>query len=159
GRAVGVDASAAMVAEARKRSEGTGLAVEFAVGDAHRLDFPDGSFDACRTERTLHYVAEPARAVAELVRVTTPGGHALAWEPAHDPLAIPPGDKAATRRIAQAFADSIPNGWMGRQLLALFLDAGLADVASVPEVFLVTELELVRPLLLDAHLEKIKQTG
>ena len=159
GRAVGVDASAAMIAEARKRSEGTDLSVEFAVGDAHRLDFADGSFDASRTERTLHYLADPARAVAELVRVTKPGGHVLALEPDHETFVICPGDKATTRRIAQAFADSIPNGWIGRQLLALFLDAGLTEVTAMPEVLLFTELELVRPLLLDAHLEKVKQTG
>ncbi len=159
GRAVGIDASEAMIAEARKRSEGTGLPVDFAVGDAHRLDLPNGSFDACRTERTLHYVAEPARAVAELARVTRPGGHVVAAEPDHETIVIYPGDKATTRRIAQTYADSIPNGWIGRQLLALFLDAGLVEVVPMPEVLLVTELELVRQLLLDAHLEKVKQTG
>src|SRR5262245_12847280 len=45
GRVVGIDVSAAMITEARKRSEGTDLPVAFAVGDAHHLDFPDGSFD------------------------------------------------------------------------------------------------------------------
>jgi ubiquinone/menaquinone biosynthesis C-methylase UbiE len=71
---VGIDASEAMIAEAWKRSKDTGLAVEFVVGDAHRLDLPDGSFDASRAERTLQHVAEPARAVADLARVTRPGG-------------------------------------------------------------------------------------
>jgi SAM-dependent methyltransferase len=159
GRAVGIDASEAMIAEARKRSEDTGLPVEFVVGDAHRLDLPDASFDACRTERTLDYVAEPARAVAELARVTRPGGHVVAAEPDLETMVIYPGDKATTRRITQTYADSFPNCWIGRQLLALFLDAGLLEVVPVPEVWLVTELELVRQLLLDAHLEKVKQTG
>jgi ubiquinone/menaquinone biosynthesis C-methylase UbiE len=159
GRAVGVDVSESMVTEARQRSEGTGLSVEFAVGDAHGLDFPAGSFDACRTERTLHYVADPARAVGEMVRVVKPGGRVVALEPDHETMVFYPGDKATTRTIAKAFADSIPNGWIGRQLLALFLDAGLVEVAALPHAILMTELELVRQLLLDAHLEKVKQTG
>jgi ubiquinone/menaquinone biosynthesis C-methylase UbiE len=159
GRAVGIDGSEAMITEARKRNEGTGLPVDFAVGDAHCLDLPDGSFDGCRTERTLHHLAEPARAVAELARVTRPGGHIVATEADHETMVIYPGDKATTRRIVQTYVDSIPNGWIGRQLLALFLDAGLVDVVPVPEVWLVRELELVRQLLLDAHLEKVKQTG
>jgi ubiquinone/menaquinone biosynthesis C-methylase UbiE len=159
GRVVGIDVSAAMITEARKRSEGTDLPVEFAVGDAHHLDFPDGSFDACRTERTLHYVAEPARAVAELVRVTRPGGHVVALEPDHETLVISPGEKATTRRIVQAFADNIPNGWIGRQLLGLFLAAGLVEVVPVPDVILNTQLEVFRQLILDAHLETVKQTG
>ncbi len=121
GRAVGIDASEAMIAEARKRSEDTGLPVEFAVGDAHRLGLPDGSFDACRTERTLHHVAEPARAVAELARVTRPGGHVVAVEADHETVVIYPGDKATTRRIAQTYADSIPNGWIdGRHLVEFY---------------------------------------
>lgn len=159
GRAVGIDASEAMIAEARKRSEGTGLPVEFAVCDAHRLDFPDGSFAACRTERTLIHVAEPAQAVAELARVTKPGGYVVAAEAEPETMVIYPGDKATTRRIVQTYADSIRNGWIARQLVGLFMDAGLIDVVPVPEVLLVVELELVRQFWLDAHLEQIKQTG
>jgi len=159
GRAVGVDLSEVMVAEARKRSEGAGLPVEFAVGDAHRLEFPDGTFDACRTERTLHYASDPARAVAEMVRVTKPGGHLLALEADHETMVFSPGDKATTRTIAQAWADSMPQGWIGRRLTALFIEAGLVEVATEPQVLMIPELELVRQMLLDAHLEKVKQAG
>ena len=61
GRAVGIDASEAMIAEARKRSEDTGLPVDFVVGDACCLDLPDGSFDACRRERTSSTWPSPSR--------------------------------------------------------------------------------------------------
>jgi ubiquinone/menaquinone biosynthesis C-methylase UbiE len=159
GRAVGVDLSEAMVVEARQRSAGAGLAVAFAVGDAHRLDFPDSSLDACRTERTLHVAAEPARAVAELVRVTRPGGHIVALEMDHEMSFLHPGDKATTRTFTLSFVDSVPQGWIGRQLTALFLDAGLVEVATEPQVVVSPELELVRRMILDAHLAKVKQSG
>ena len=159
GQVVGIDVSAAMVNEARKRSEGQNLPVEFAVGDALELDFPDGHFDACRIERTLQYVADPAAALAELIRVTKAGGYILALEPDHETTFVHPGDKTVTRSIINAYADAYPDGWIGRQLPAIFVDAGLVEVTVAPEATFIRELELVRQMLLDAHLDKIKQAG
>src|SRR5947208_15237438 len=48
GSALGIDISEAMLTEARRRTEGTGLAAEFRPGDATALDLPDGSFDRVR---------------------------------------------------------------------------------------------------------------
>ena len=50
---------------------------EFVEGDGTALPFPDASFDLAGTHRTLHHVAQPERVVAELARVTRPGGHVL----------------------------------------------------------------------------------
>jgi ubiquinone/menaquinone biosynthesis C-methylase UbiE len=50
---------------------------EFVEGDGAALPFPDVSFDLAGTHRTLHHVARPARVLAELARVTRPGGHVL----------------------------------------------------------------------------------
>ena len=50
---------------------------EFVEGDGAALPFPDASFDIAGTHRTLHHVAQPARVVAELARVTRSGGHVL----------------------------------------------------------------------------------
>ncbi|HEY3576929.1 MAG TPA: methyltransferase domain-containing protein [Gaiellaceae bacterium] len=50
---------------------------EFVEGDGAALPFPDASFDLAGTHRTLHHVAHPDRVVAELARVTRPGGHVL----------------------------------------------------------------------------------
>ncbi len=63
--------------------------VSFVEGDIVGLDLDSGSFDLAATLRTLHHVARPELAVAELVRVTRPGGHVLVIDqiaPA-DPLA------------------------------------------------------------------------
>lgn len=48
GRVVGIDASETMLGVARERSRASALPVEFTVGDAFALDFPDDAFDACR---------------------------------------------------------------------------------------------------------------
>jgi ubiquinone/menaquinone biosynthesis C-methylase UbiE len=50
---------------------------EFVEGDGAALPFPEASFDLAGTHRTLHHVAEPERVVAELARVTRPGGRVL----------------------------------------------------------------------------------
>ena len=50
---------------------------EFVEGDGTAIAFPDGDFDLAGTHRTLHHVARPERVVAELARVTRPGGHVL----------------------------------------------------------------------------------
>jgi ubiquinone/menaquinone biosynthesis C-methylase UbiE len=51
--------------------------VTFLEGDATRLELESGSFDLAACLRTLHHVARPELLVAELVRVTRPGGRIL----------------------------------------------------------------------------------
>lgn len=47
------------------------------VGDGERLEFPSYSFDLSGTMRTLHHTPRPELLLAELVRVTRPGGTML----------------------------------------------------------------------------------
>src|SRR5204863_202398 len=49
--------------------------VTFVEGDATNLPFETGSFDLACSRRTLHHIAHPEAAIAELARVTVPGGH------------------------------------------------------------------------------------
>jgi ubiquinone/menaquinone biosynthesis C-methylase UbiE len=51
--------------------------VTFLEGDVMALPFGLGSFDLAGSRHTLHHVSRPELAVAELVRVTRPGGHVL----------------------------------------------------------------------------------
>ena len=74
GELVGIDASESMLRVARSNARGARFQVRFSVGDACSLDEPDASFDAARSERTLQWLADPAAAVAEMVRVVRPGG-------------------------------------------------------------------------------------
>jgi SAM-dependent methyltransferase len=69
---VGVDIVPELLERARKDAPEN---VTFVEGDATNLPFEIGSFDLACTRRTLHHIAHPEPAIAELARVTVPGGH------------------------------------------------------------------------------------
>lgn len=71
---VGLDPVPELLELARRRKLPN---TEFVEGDGAALPFPDASFDLAGTHRTLHHVAQRARVVAELARVTRPGGRVL----------------------------------------------------------------------------------
>jgi ubiquinone/menaquinone biosynthesis C-methylase UbiE len=73
---VGVELQEERVERARELAAGVDN-VEFVVADAHHLPFERASFDLSGTLRTLHHVPRPELVVAELARVTRPGGHVL----------------------------------------------------------------------------------
>ena len=68
----GVDPAEDQIAFARSRS-GHGD-VEYRVGDALTLPFPDGSFDAAVMALVIAFLADRAKAIAEMRRVARPGG-------------------------------------------------------------------------------------
>jgi demethylmenaquinone methyltransferase/2-methoxy-6-polyprenyl-1,4-benzoquinol methylase len=55
----------------------------FTAGDALRLPFADGVFDAVTISFGLRNVADPAAGVAEMLRVTRPGGRLVVCEFSH----------------------------------------------------------------------------
>jgi ubiquinone/menaquinone biosynthesis C-methylase UbiE len=91
---VGVDASRALLAEARERAidGGDADALALACGDAARLPLASGVADLGVYVATVHHLRPRARRVAslnELARVLAPGGRALvsAWSTVHDRFA------------------------------------------------------------------------
>jgi demethylmenaquinone methyltransferase/2-methoxy-6-polyprenyl-1,4-benzoquinol methylase len=81
-RVVGLDQSAQMLAEGRRRVEGAGLSgrIQLVEGTADRLPFEDDSFDGLTFTYLLRYVEEPAATLRELARVVKPGGRIAALE-------------------------------------------------------------------------------
>ncbi len=73
---VALDLVPELLAEGRRRAAAHPN-VRFVEGDATRLPFAASSFDLACTLRTLHHVARPELVVAELTRVTRPGGAVL----------------------------------------------------------------------------------
>jgi SAM-dependent methyltransferase len=71
---VGVDRVPELLELARQRAPANATFVE---GDATDLEFDDGAFDLSGTLRTLHHVPRPELVLAELARVTRPGGRVL----------------------------------------------------------------------------------
>jgi demethylmenaquinone methyltransferase/2-methoxy-6-polyprenyl-1,4-benzoquinol methylase len=74
---VGLDQSESMLGRARaKVAADPALArrIELVVGEAERLPFDDGEFDALTFTYLLRYVDDPAATMRELARVVRPGG-------------------------------------------------------------------------------------
>lgn len=93
GLAVGLDASRPMLARAIE--EGVRPNLAYVRGDASALPFRDHSFDAVCCFAALHLVAQPWRALDEIVRVLAPGGRlALLTSCSRGPLPAWPVDLA-----------------------------------------------------------------
>jgi ubiquinone/menaquinone biosynthesis C-methylase UbiE len=105
---VGLDPVPELLELARQRTRRN---MEFVEGDGAALPFPDASFDLAGTHRTLHHVARPDLVVAELARVTRPGGRVLVV----DQLAPDDPDAAAVMHEFETARDPshtrlLPNG-------------------------------------------------
>ena len=75
-RVVGIDLTRAMLEEGKRRVShaGKGEAISLVVGDADRLPFEDGTFDAVCFTYLLRYVPDPGATLREIARVVRPGG-------------------------------------------------------------------------------------
>lgn len=133
GLAVGCDASPALLGVARQLAdqEGLGALVELRHGDCRALPFPDGSFDAALAATVLAHVPDAERALAEMVRVTRPGGRVGVFDFDGDSFVIAHPDRDLTRRIVTATSDhAAVNGWLARRLPGLLAGLGLVDVRA-----------------------------
>jgi demethylmenaquinone methyltransferase/2-methoxy-6-polyprenyl-1,4-benzoquinol methylase len=142
---VGLDQSAEMLAEARRRLPADVRLVE---ANAESLPFPDGSFDALTFTYLLRYVSDPGATLRELARVVRPGGTVAGlefavprglWRPLWE-LYLRVGLPVAGRVISPGWArvgdflgPSIRRfyeRWPEERLLELWRSAGIADVRS-----------------------------
>jgi SAM-dependent methyltransferase len=159
GRAIGVDLSETMVAEATRRVEDSGLPVEFCVADAATLPLADGSVDGYRSERTYQHVTDPVAALAEASRVLRSHGRIVFAEPDWEMLVVDSSDAELTMRILACHRDATQNGRIGRQLPALMKDAGLLDVKATPFPIVMTDFEGEADLIWSPISEKAVEEG
>lgn len=138
GQVVGLDSSAAMLAEAKRRTVDASLPLEFCQGNAEAFDFEDGSFDSCRAERLLHLLDHPLQAMGEMARVVRPGGTVVVLEPDWATLVVHPAGPYLSRSIF----DADPQGTMGRQLTSFFNQVGLEVNHIVPVTCVLTDFAL-----------------
>ncbi len=76
-RVIATDWSPAMVERFRARVAAEGIDAEARVMDCHHLDLPDDSFDVTGSQYGVMLVPDQEQALAEMVRVTKPGGRVL----------------------------------------------------------------------------------
>ena len=135
---VGLDPVPELLELARERAVPNS---EFVEGDGMALPFPDGDFDLSGTHRTLHHVACPDRIVAELARVTQPGGHVLVV----DQLA--PDDPAEAAALHEFETVRDPSH------ARLLTDTELRELFAVNGLVLVRERQEEEPRELSAYLD------
>lgn len=73
-RVVGVDLGADLIGAARALAGAERLDIEYQVGDAEKLPFADGEFDAVISTCGVMFASRPEAAAAELARVCRKGG-------------------------------------------------------------------------------------
>lgn len=77
---VGLDFSPEMIAAAQAKARDRQADVDFLIGNAMALPFPDGSFDACTVSFGLRNMPDYQAAIAEMTRVLRPGGRFICLE-------------------------------------------------------------------------------
>ena len=81
--ATGIDLAPVLIETAKERASKLGLEIDYAVGDAEKLDLPDGSFDKVSSTCGIMFAPDHEAAAGELARVTAPGGRIVLanWTP------------------------------------------------------------------------------
>jgi SAM-dependent methyltransferase len=120
----GIDIAPPLVEHAAERARVEGLDVTFSWGDAHALPAQDDAYDVTLSAIGVMFAPDQARAAAELVRVTRPGGRIglVCWTPdgflgelfrtmgAHvppPPGAVPPVRWGTLQGLADLFGDRV----------------------------------------------------
>ncbi len=76
----GLDFSPEMIAAAHAKARARDSDIDFLVGDAMALPFPDDAFDACTVSFGLRNMPDYGAAIAEMTRVLRPGGKFICLE-------------------------------------------------------------------------------
>ena len=135
GRVVALDAAAGALEAARAtlRERGLSEQVEVTCGDVMALPFEDASFDVVHAHQVLQHLADPVGALAEMRRVTRPGGivavrdavySAMTWFPEPAGMEQWRSVYMATARANRGEPDA------GSRLLSWARAAGFADASA-----------------------------
>ncbi len=133
GRVTGLDASNVLLTEARQRAGERGLPLDYVQGDAHQLPFPADSFDRCYANLVLEHVEDPQRALAEMLRVTRPGGFLVVTDNDFNDPELTQRLSPVSQQVQEVLRRTFRHGSLARQLPTLFQEAGLRSV-QVEEV-------------------------
>lgn len=140
GQVVALDVSTATVAAAEARHDGS--AVHYVTGDVAKLNFPDATFDGVRSERVLQHVSDPDAVIAELIRVTRPGGRICLVDTDWDSLAFDGVPDDLTAAVIAHFSEWVirrDGRRMGRTLRGRLVRAGLTDLSATPVTCVFTD--------------------
>ena len=143
GRVIGVDHDPDMIAIADQRSADAGLSdyVEHQLTDGVELPFDDNTFDSSRSERVFQHVADATQLLAEMIRVTKPGGYVVVADTDHSTHGTSTNNDDMDMRFRALALQAIKNPHVGRKLYKMMNLAGLENVESDPILRAWTDFE------------------
>ena len=135
GRVVGLDAAAGALEAARAtlRERGLSEQVELTCGDIMALPFEDASFDVVHAHQVLQHLADPVGALAEMRRVTRPGGIVAVRDAVYSAMTWFPEPAGMEQWRSVYMATARANGGepdAGSRLLSWARAAGFADASA-----------------------------
>jgi SAM-dependent methyltransferase len=139
GRVVGMDSSTEIVEQAAALAAERGLTnVEFLVGNAYELDFPNETFDVVHAHQVLQHVARPVDVLREMRRVRTAGGVVGVRDVVYGGTQWYPENRGLDDWLRILLQVHYANGGdpnAGRSLKAWALDAGFTEVTAGASVW------------------------
>lgn len=143
-RALGFDLNHDMLAYARMKLEAAGMVhAQARHGDLYNVPLPDAAADAVILHQVLHFLDDPAGAVAEAARLLKPGGRLLVVDFAPHELEFL-REQSAHRRLG--FAGDQLKRWLQEAGLSVERQRDLAPGANAaPETLTVSLWLGVRP--------------
>jgi ubiquinone/menaquinone biosynthesis C-methylase UbiE len=157
GQVTGVDRDAVKIAKAEERARAAGLDAQVAhrLGEAAQLPFEADSFDASRSERLFQHLSQPEQALAEMVRVTKPGGRVVVLDTDWGSLSIDSPLVDTERRLVRAHTlYNQQNSYSGRQLYGIFKRHGLEEIEVEMIPLFTTCYAIAREI---ANLDQVEQ--
>ncbi len=140
GRVVGVENVEQPLTLARAAASEQGVTdIEFVLGDAYSLDFPDASFDVVHAHQVLQHLTDPVAALREMGRVCRPGGVVAARDADYAAMTWYPESPGLTDWLALYREVALGNRAQpdaGRRLTAWARRAGFAQVTPSASVWL-----------------------
>ena len=135
GRVVALDAAdgALEAARATLRERGLSEQVEVTSGDVMALPFEDASFDVVHAHQVLQHLADPVGALAEMRRVTRPGGIVAVRDAVYSAMTWFPEPAGMEQWRSVYMATARANGGepdAGSRLLSWARAAGFTDVTA-----------------------------
>ena len=139
--AFGVDSSAVMLHASHSRLTDRDLPARLARADGARLPFRAGVFDACRIERVLQHVEDPAALLAEGRRVLRPGGTLGVCEPDWSSFTLASAHRGPAAAVSAQVGAQIAQRDIGRHLRRLLTGAGFGTIRIEVELAVYSTLD------------------
>ena len=135
GRVVALDAAAGALEAARATLRDRGLSeqAEVTSGDVMALPFEDASFDVVHAHQVLQHLADPVGALAEMRRVTRPGGIVAVRDAVYSAMTWFPEPAGMEQWRSVYMATARANGGepdAGSRLLSWARAAGFTDASA-----------------------------